>query len=82
VPHYNSNETVTFLDICNNYEVLRNMKHDDYFSKNERESILYKIIYALKGHGFQDMSPESKDNNRHNVLYSRNDSNMHYIRYI
>jgi hypothetical protein len=40
---------VTFLDICESYEVLCNIKRDDCFSNNERESIFLLLNKCTEG---------------------------------
>jgi TRAP-type mannitol/chloroaromatic compound transport system substrate-binding protein len=58
VPKWNSNEIIKFLDVYERYEILWNVRCDEYANKSKRETAFKNLLQEIKDRGFQKISFE------------------------
>jgi hypothetical protein len=57
-PRWNVNEIIKFLELYETYELLWNIRHQDYTNKNKRDLSFEKLVLQLREHGFENIDVE------------------------
>jgi hypothetical protein len=73
-PRWNVNEIIQFLELYETYELLWNIRHQDYTNKNKRELSFEKLVLELSEQGFENIDREistSKIENHKNCVQTR-----------
>jgi hypothetical protein len=57
-PRWNVNEIIKFLELYETYEMLWNIRHQDYTNKNMREASFEKLVLELREQGSENTDVE------------------------